>query len=98
MARSRTVPEVAAGKLVSAIQKVWAECTGTEEGKEAELVMKRAEDLLWGIRRGNLESILANASARAFVGDRWIAQHISLEAAMKELEAALRESRFVSSE
>ena len=92
MPRSRSASELAAGKLVSAIQKVWAEHAGSDEGYEAELVMTRAESLLYAIRSGNIGSVLGEASVRDFVGANWILRHASTELAVMELEVALKQS------
>ena len=92
MPRSRSASEIAAGKLVSAIQRVWAEHAGTDEGYEAESVMTRAESLLYAIRGGNAESVLGKEPVRGFVGAKWIQRHPSTEPAVKELEAALGRS------
>jgi hypothetical protein len=81
---------LAAGRVVSTIQRVWSKHAGTDKGYEAEAVMRRAEALLDAIRQGNPNSVLTDLNARDFIGADWIAKHSSTERAMRQLEAALR--------
>jgi hypothetical protein len=78
MARTRTDIEWAAGKLISAIQKEWAQELGTDAARESEVVLEKAHDLLQGTKGASLSSTLGNKSILQFIGPDWVAMHPSV--------------------
>ena len=89
MARVRTTAESAAGKLVSAIQKVWTYRIGTDQALEAESVMNRAHDLLSATRSGELNRLLAGRSVQDFLGADWVSCHPGVIRAAAAFQASL---------
>jgi hypothetical protein len=89
MARVRTTAESAAGKVISAIQRVWTHRLGTDQASEAESVMNRAHDLLTATRNGQSEPVLAGRTVRDFLGSDWVSCHPGVERAVAEFQASL---------
>jgi hypothetical protein len=89
MPRKRTPANRAAGKLISAVQKVWSYRAGTEQEAEVEAVMNRATELAQAISFGRLEQMLSGRSMRDYLGADWVACHPGVDRAVRTLESAL---------
>ncbi|GEM_PF-7083698 len=62
MPKTRTGAEVAAGMLVSAVQKEWGSELGTSAAGTTEHVLSLAHELLRATKAGNLNSALSSAT------------------------------------
>ena len=69
MPKTRTEAEIAAGKLVSAVQKEWGSELGTSAAGTTEHVLSLAHDLLQATKAGNLNSALSSATVPQFLGE-----------------------------
>jgi hypothetical protein len=78
--------EIAAGKLISAIQKVWNERLGEPEAKEGEEVMNRSHELLQAAKRGELVDLLGQRSVAQFLGEEWTRANPGVMGAVAELQ------------
>jgi hypothetical protein len=87
MKRKRTSADIAAGRLISAVQKVWTEYTGTDEGYIAEAVMNRAHDIHQTIIAQRLPEILAGRTIRQFLDEDWITFYPDADEAVRDLES-----------
>jgi hypothetical protein len=87
--RARTKADSAAGKLISAVQKVWAYRFGTDQAAEADAVMNRAHDLHLAILAGRLDEVLSGRTIRDYLGADWIMCHPGVDKAVKSLESAV---------
>jgi hypothetical protein len=89
MTRRRTPAALAAGKLISSIQKVWDYRTGTEQAADAEAVMNRAHDIYQAILCNRLSEVLAGRSLRDYLGRDWVSCHPGVQQGVARLEVAL---------
>jgi len=90
MPRTRSSTEIAAGQLVSTIQKVWTYRAGTEQVAAAESVMNRAHDLLKAVKGGQLEALLAGQSVQEYLGSDWVKSHPGVARAVSDLDAEIK--------
>jgi hypothetical protein len=89
MPRKRTPTQAAAGKLVSAVQRVWTAQLGEVVAKESEQVMHRAHDLLGAVSRGDAMSVLESRSVIAYLGNAWVRAHPEVMPCIIAFEQAL---------
>lgn len=75
MPRTRTLLEVAAGKLISAIQREWSAEAGGSNAEISENVMHRLHSLLQAAKHGSIIPIIATCSISDFLGKRWVNAH-----------------------
>ena len=75
MPRVRVPLELAAGKLIFAIQREWNAEAGGPGGAESEEVMHSAHALLKAARAGSLARVLAGATVSAYLGRSWVNAH-----------------------
>ena len=90
MGRSRTESEIAAGKLVSAVQKEWGQYLGEPGAEVAEEVMNLAHELLQARSAQAMSKILGDRSVTQFLGETWVLRHPSVNRAIRNLEATLQ--------
>lgn len=90
MPRRRTPIEMAAGKLVSAVQKEWGVELGTSSADVGEHVLGRAHGLLQAASAGMLDAVLGSNSVADFLGILWIKRHPDVLPAVRELESSMR--------
>jgi len=95
MPRNKSPVEVAAGKLILAIQKEWGEVTGTDEANDAYEVMDRAHDLQMAAHRGSLDTLLSGKSVVSYLGVSWLANHPSVRPSLEAFLQAVREHKHV---
>lgn len=88
MTRSKSLIEVAAGHLISAIQKEWNEELGTEQAAKSESVMYLAHDLLNACKRNDLGKLLGSKSIEEFLGQNWVQVHPYVQPAIAALQDA----------
>jgi hypothetical protein len=88
MPRKKTPTDVAAGRLVLAIQKVWGYRLGTNQAAAAEAAMNRAHDLQQAARSGTLEQLLGTRNTADYVGRDWVECHPGVKQAAANLEAS----------
>ena len=86
MPRTKTPQQIAAGKLVSAIQKVQSFRSGTPQWHEADAVMNRAHSLHMASVLGTLSAELAGNTVAGYLGADWVACHPGVVLAAKQLE------------
>jgi hypothetical protein len=89
MPRRRTPIEIAAGKLVSAIQKEWGAELGTSPADVGEHVLGRAHGLLQAARAGTLDTVLGSTRVADFLGILWIKRHPDVLPAVLEFESLI---------
>jgi hypothetical protein len=87
MPRKKTTQQSAAGRLVSAIQKVQSYRSGTDQWNEAQVVMDRAHALHQASIAGNLALALAGKSIAQYLDSDWVACHPGVVSAAQALEA-----------
>jgi hypothetical protein len=75
MPRCRTPVEVAAGKLVSAVQREWGEEAGEPTSTASEEVMHACHSLLQAAKNGSVATLLGGRSVAAFLGEGWVRKH-----------------------
>jgi hypothetical protein len=75
MPRHRTPLEVAAGKLISAIQREWDAEVGTPESVVSEEVMHAAHSLLQAAKADSMASVIGTGSVSDFLGKPWVHAH-----------------------
>lgn len=88
MVRTRSPLEHAAGRLISAIQKVFIDEMGTGGSEESEAVMDRAHSLLQAAKRcETLADVLEQKSISEFLGATWVSRHPQVHGSIAQLEA-----------
>jgi len=75
MPRTRTPLEVAAGKLISAIQREWGAEAGDPASVASEQVMHASHELLQAAKVGSIESVIGSGSVSEFLGKQWVNAH-----------------------
>ena len=89
MVRARSETELAAGKLISAIQKEWGKELGWPGAEESEAVMSKGHDLLQAGKAEALQALLAGRSVAEYIGCVWLEKHASVKPAVDTLEQAI---------
>jgi len=89
MSRTKTDAEIAAGKLISAIQKEWGEQLGYSIAEESESIMNLAHELLQARSAQAMIRVLDGKSARDFLGAEWVEAHASVQYLIDKLEQAI---------
>jgi hypothetical protein len=95
MTKNRTNLEIAAGKLISAIQKEWGKEAGESVADVSESVMNKGHDLLQAANAGEIQKLLGGRSISEFLGELWLKKHPSVKPAVSKLEAELKFSENV---
>jgi hypothetical protein len=88
MTRTRTPLELAAGKLIVAIQKEWGAELGEPGSAAPEEVMHASHDLLQAAKAGALVNLPGSASVSEFLGVQWLQAHPSVRPYVQALETA----------
>ena len=78
--------EIAAGKLISAIQKEWNAEIGDPSSVESERVLHSSHDLLQAARSGMLANVLHGSSIADFIGADWMRRHSTVVPFIRTLE------------
>lgn len=89
MTKHRTEMEVAAGKLISAIQKEWGKELGDPVAEESYKVMSKGHCLLQAANEKQMRALLNGESVTDFLGQSWVERHQSVVPAIKELEEVM---------
>ncbi len=89
MPKNKTKLEIAAGKLILAIQKEWDKELGDLTAKECEETMYRAHDLLQGTKTGTVIQILNGRSVADFLGVEWVKRHPKVLVYISNFESEL---------
>ena len=92
MKKPKSKLEVAAGKLISAIQKEWGAETGELVADQSEEVISKGHSLLCGSKNGNVEAVLDGRSVTQFLGDLWVHRHPNVKRSIDDFEVALHDS------
>jgi hypothetical protein len=87
MARRRAPLEVAAGKLISAIQREWGAGAGEESSGTSEEVMHTSHALLQAAKSGSLAGVLGTRTVVEFLGKQWVHAHPRVWPHIQVLEA-----------
>lgn len=95
MTKNRTNLEIAAGKLISAIQKEWGKEVGESVADVSESVMNKGHDLLQAANAGEIRNLLAGRSVSEYIGELWLKSHPSVKPAISKLEEELKSSENV---
>ena len=85
--------EVHAGKLISAVQKIWHEQLGESLAAESEVAMNRCHDLLQAEKSGGIFALLSGTSVSYYIGDIWVAAHPEVVQYIRALESAILEAK-----
>jgi hypothetical protein len=89
MPRDRSPLEVAAGKLITAIQQEWHAELGETCATASEEVMHTAHLLLQAAKEcDSIASVIGNSSVSAFLGEQWVSEHPKVWPQIQALEAA----------
>jgi hypothetical protein len=97
MPRNRTEIGMAAGMLISSIQREWNREMGTEQGHITEQVMELAHGLLQAEAAGTIRNTLGSRSVTDYLGPVWARRHPSVMPSIERLESLLgREPHAVS--
>ena len=91
MPRRRTPADIAAGRVIRAVQRVWSEYAGTDEGYIAESVTERAHAIHQAIIANNLSQTLAGRTIRQYLDEDWVTFYPDVDEAVRRLELALIE-------
>ena len=75
MPRSRTPLELAAGKLISAIQREWGAEAGEPASAASEEVLHHSHDLLQAAKTGSIKAATGASTVVEFLGKAWVAAH-----------------------
>lgn len=93
MPRVRDPLELAAGKLVSAIQREWGAEAGEPAAAASEEVMHSSHSLLQAAKQGSIAGVVGSGSVSAYLGEQWVRSHPRVWPHIQALEAlALRNS------
>ena len=79
----------AAGKLTSAIQKIWNEQAGESAANVTEDIMDKSHALLVATR-SEAVSVLGGLSVTQYLGETWVRAHPEIKVQIAALEEALR--------
>jgi hypothetical protein len=90
MARARSPVEVAAGKLISAIQHEWSAELGEPCAQESEAVMDSCHALLQAAKIGNLPLVLGTSTVTEYLGPRWVESHPNVQPYVQALEVVAK--------
>ena len=93
MTNNKTKLEIAAGQLISSIQKEWNNEIGEAKAEVSMFVMDKAHDLLSGVKENNLTIILNGLTVTQFLGETWVRKHKNVKQSILNFEAVLNESR-----
>jgi hypothetical protein len=94
MPLKKSKSQLAAGKLISAIQKEWGLELGTPAADVTEDVMELAHNLLLAKSSQDMQNILGSQSVRQYLGVDWVSKHPSVEANIDHLTKAIAHERF----
>ncbi|MCZ4303194.1 hypothetical protein O4G98_00460 [Zoogloeaceae bacterium G21618-S1] len=89
MTNKRTGAQMAAGKLISAIQKEWGNELGDAIAQSTEKVMDLAHELLQERTPERMRILLKNRTLTEYLGEHWVKHHPSTESAIAALEKEL---------
>jgi hypothetical protein len=87
MPRNRSPLEIAAGKLIVAIQKEWHAEAGEASSALTEKVMHSSHSLLSAAKAGSLASVVGSGSVSEFLGKQWVQAHPRVWPHIQVLEA-----------
>lgn len=90
MAKKISHFEMAAGKLISAIQKEWNKESSEPEANFSEEVMYTAHNLLQARTADSARILLEGSTLRQYLGEVWISQHPDVLPAVERMEAVLK--------
>ena len=93
MPREKSESEIAAGRLILAIQKEWVLELGEPKAEQSELVMGRAHELLQARHAVSMLSVLGSKSVAEFLGESWLQSHKGVTSSIYELESAIEIER-----
>lgn len=88
MKPDRSPVEIAAGKLISAVQREWHAEAGEASEPMSEEVMGACHDLLKAAKVGSLNKALGGKTVAQFLGEAWVASHPMVLPAIQALEAS----------
>ena len=88
MKPGRSSLEVAAGKLISAVQREWGQELGEPASAQSEEVMSACHGLLLAAKGGSLAPVLGSKTISQFLGVEWVASHPSVATAISAFESA----------
>ena len=75
MPRARSSLEIAAGKLISAIQREWSAEAGELSASASEEVMHSSHALLAAAKGGSLASVVGAGTVSDYLGKEWVNAH-----------------------
>lgn len=87
MPRNRSPLEVAAGNLISAIQREWQAEAGEPASVVSEGVMNSSHALLQAAKAGSIARAIGSGSVSEFLGKQWVQSHPRVWPHIQVLEA-----------
>lgn len=89
MPRKRTELNIAAGKLISVIQKEWVKESGEPAAKLSEEIMDSAYDFLQADSIEEVKMLLGPDTISQYLGDEWVKNHPDVLPAIMRIEKVL---------
>jgi hypothetical protein len=90
MPKQKTEIEMAAGRLISTIQKEWTTELGEESAPESEEVMHTSHQLLKAAMTNSLTSLLDGRTIAQFLGPSWVGRHPRVMPAIREFQLLIK--------
>lgn len=90
MPRNRTLLEVAAGKLISVIQREWMAEAGEPGSAASEAVMHTSHSLLQAAKSGSIKDVVGAGTVVDFLGTQWVHAHPRVWPHIQVLESLAR--------
>jgi hypothetical protein len=91
MSKNKSSLEVAAGKLISSIQKEWGNELGAPRADISEDIMDKAHDILAAVKDDSILELLNGDSVSSFIGELWIKQHPNVKESISKFDSLLSE-------
>jgi hypothetical protein len=89
MPRKRSELQVAAGKLILAIQKEWRKESGESTSGFSENVMYAAHDFLQAGTLDGIRKLLGPMSVQQYLGEVWVQRHPNVKPAIAVIEGLI---------
>ena len=95
MTKQRTKLEMAAGKLISAIQKEWGNELGESVSDINEDVLGKGHEILQAAKNNCVKKLLNGMSTTQYLGDVWVRKHPQVEQDIVKFDIELKNSENV---
>lgn len=86
MPKVKCAIEIAAGKLISAIQKEWNKEAGEPESEYSEEIMHKSHNLLRAAKSSEIKMLLNGKTVSEYLDANWVESHTSVIKYITDLE------------